>query len=81
MPSGGIDKTTAIRHILLAERQDRAETLLSVYMGDDVADERVFAAWDGLSVAVGYQPHTAAQYYLRSLAEVREFLRRLADAL
>ena len=81
LPSGDIDKTAAVRHILLAERHDLAETWLSVYMGDDVADERVFIAWPGLSVAVGYQPHTAAQYYLRSLAEVREFLRRLADAL
>ena len=80
LPAGHVDKSTAIRRILRAERR-RGSVRLKIYVGDDIADERVFATWNGLSVAVGHQPHTAARYYLRSPLEVHAFLRRLERAL
>jgi trehalose 6-phosphate phosphatase len=51
---------------------------LPIYIGDDMTDERAFAALpDGLTIRVGTQALTRAQYQLRDPAEVRRFLVRL----
>lgn len=64
------------RHLAAASRP-----LLPVYIGDDVTDEDAFGAIRnrGLAVKVTEDPRelTEAAYYLRSPAEVIEFLRRL----
>jgi trehalose 6-phosphate synthase/phosphatase len=47
-------------------------------IGDDVTDEDMFKAIppEGYSIKVGYHP-TNARYSLRSVKEVRSFLREL----
>ena len=50
-----------------------------MYLGDDVSDEQVFRRWAGVSVAVGRRSRTAAQYFVRSPAEVADCLERLDD--
>lgn len=52
---------------------------LPVYLGDDVTDEDAFAALRnrGITVRVGRNRRSQADYYLDSIKEVREFLRRL----
>ncbi|HKO04904.1 MAG TPA: trehalose-phosphatase [Candidatus Acidoferrales bacterium] len=53
-----------------------------VYIGDDAADESAFAALPGgITVRVGRARNTRARYFLRSPAEVAEFLARLEEAL
>lgn len=78
LPATPVDKSRAVRFILHWEwRRARRKRWTSIYVGDDVADERVFAHWPGISVVVGRRARTAAQYHLRSPDEVREFLVRL----
>ncbi len=80
LPPGEITKAVAIRSILRVETRRRRHLFpFAIYLGDDVADERVFETWPGLSVAVGRRPRTAAQYYLRSPAEVGTLLDRLQE--
>lgn len=79
LPAGPVDKYLAARFILRAARQRDSRSIVGpVYLGDDVSDERVFARWTGVSVAVGRQK-TAATYLVRSPAEVADFLERLDD--
>jgi trehalose 6-phosphate phosphatase len=55
---------------------------LALYVGDDAADEAAFAALpDGITIRVGRAGNTGAGYYLRSPAEVFQFLRRFEEAL
>lgn len=55
---------------------------LPVFVGDDVTDEAAFRALpQGLTVRVGSPRGTAAQYYLRTPAEVRRFLERIEKTL
>jgi trehalose-phosphatase len=78
VPTTDVDKATAVRFILGCEsRQAPGKRRVAIYVGDDVADERVFARWRGISVLVGRRSNTAAKYYVRSPADVREFLIRL----
>jgi len=69
---------------LLINRYGRTKTkkeLLPIFMGDDQTDEdgfRVIEKHGGISVFVGEQTnHSAARYYLKSPAEVEQFLERL----
>lgn len=81
LPAGPVDKYLAARFIMRAARlRDPRPTSWPIYLGDDVSDERVFARWSGVSVAVGRRPRTAASYFVRSPAEVADCLERL-DAL
>lgn len=80
LPVGHVDKYVAARFILMAARQrDPRNTTWPIYLGDDVSDERVFVRWKGISVRVSRRPKTAARYFLRSPAEVADFLERLDD--
>lgn len=55
---------------------------LALYVGDDDSDEAAFAALpDGITIRVGRPGNTVADYYLRSPAEVFQFLRRFEEAL
>ena len=54
-----------------------AEPLL-IYLGDDDTDEDVFAAWPReITVCVGENPNTLANYSVRDPNEVHAFLRWL----
>ena len=78
LPAGPVDKYLASRFILLAARhRDARPAVWSIYLGDDVSDERVFEKWRGVSVAVGRRPRTAAKFFVKSPAEVAECLERL----
>jgi alpha,alpha-trehalase len=72
-PDARTDKWSAVQFIL---RRERAARRAVVYLGDDTTDERVFARLAGWSVAVGRRRRTAARVFLRSPAEVRQFLER-----
>ncbi len=77
-----VDKWTAIQLALEYERRRRPRGhWLVFYLGDDSTDEIVFQKLKGVSVAVGKTRHTAARYYLRSPAEVRQFLEGLNQRL
>ncbi len=77
-----VDKATAIRLVLQHERKRHPRgRWLVFYVGDDSTDERVFQKLVGISVAVGRRRHTAAQFFLRSPGEVRQFLERLIKGL
>lgn len=54
---------------------------IPLYMGDDVTDEDAFKALlrKGITVAVGKDSDSSAQYYLRSPDEVKECLLRIAQ--
>jgi trehalose-phosphatase len=52
-----------------------------IYIGDDTTDEDAFAALsgDGLTIRVGYGPHTCARFWVPNLCAVRSFLTTLRD--
>jgi len=78
LPAADVNKARVVRFILRWERRRApAARWLAIYIGDDIADERVFAGWRGVSVAVGRLRPTGARYYVRSPAEVYAFLSRL----
>ena len=68
---------------LLARQQFLLERnkILPVYIGDDVTDEDAFKALKkkGLTILVGEQTSSEAQYYLKTTEEVTEFLRLISD--
>jgi len=68
---------------LLARQQFLLEKnkILPVYIGDDVTDEDAFKALKnkGLTIFVGEQGDSEAQYYLKTTEEVTEFLRLISD--
>ncbi|PIP20018.1 MAG: trehalose-phosphatase [Candidatus Omnitrophica bacterium CG23_combo_of_CG06-09_8_20_14_all_40_11] len=68
---------------LLARQQFLLEKnkILPVYIGDDVTDEDAFRALKkkGLTIFVGEQGNSEAQYYLKTTEEVTEFLRLISD--
>lgn len=75
LPGNSVDKGTAV-HRLLEEVRAPANRFV-VYLGDDTTDESVFRKLrGGVTIVVGRSTNTAARYYLRSMADVREFLRR-----
>ena len=80
------DKGKAIS--LLLDRQVDAEgegEVLPVFLGDDVTDVDGFSAVEergGISVFVGDEvENSVARYFLRSPAEVEQFLRQLLDLI
>ena len=75
LPSARTDKWTAVQAILAQEKY-RASRDLLFYFGDDTTDEAVFRKMKGISVAVGKHTGTAARYFVRSPAEVKNFLKR-----
>jgi len=75
LPKGQIDKWTAVQFILRRQRKMSAKPLV-FYFGDDMTDEAVFRKMKGISVAVGKQQNTAARFYVRSPAEVAQFLEK-----
>ena len=78
LPAAPVDKYRAVRFILRSERQSHgANSRLAVYVGDDVADEAVFARLRGVTISVGRSHNTLATYFVRSPAEVQELLSRL----
>jgi len=75
LPGDEVDKGTAV-HRLLEEIRATSDRFV-VYLGDDTTDESVFRKLrDGVTIVVGRRANTAARYYLRSMDEVREFLRQ-----
>jgi len=74
VPDRLVDKAVALRTILQAERRRHVGGILPIYVGDDVADERVFSTQPGLSIVVGGSRSTAARYRLRSPSEVCRLL-------
>lgn len=81
LPDTRTNKWTAIRRILQTERQRLSGRWVVFYLGDDATDERVFEKMKGISVAVGRSRRTAARYFLRSPAEVRQFLERFCEVV
>jgi len=67
-------KDSAVRRLLGKRRRPA----LSIYAGDDAADEPAFVALPrGITVRVGKARRTRARFYLHNPAEVLEFLRKL----
>jgi trehalose-phosphatase len=65
----------------IAQQLGRADTL-TVYVGDDAADEDAFAALPGaITVKVGGSGETAAKYRVEGPAEVRKFLEWFDDVV
>lgn len=75
-PNINWNKGSAVRWILLHEDP----MSLPIYFGDDKTDEHAFKAVNdrGYSIRIGYEKESAAQYYLKSVYEVEEFLSFLA---
>lgn len=81
LPDSQTDKLKAIRFILHREQKQHHGARRVIFIGDDVADERVFKNLRGISIAVGKRQRTAARYYVYSPAGVRRFLGRLSEKL
>ena len=82
LPNVGASKATAVRAILCKLQGKSRDACLRVYFGDDLTDEPVFreVGGEGWTVKVGRgRAPTAAQYYLRSPAEVVRWLEWLAE--
>lgn len=74
LPIDNEGKGKAVRTILA----DIGESVFPIYLGDDATDEDAFAELPkGLTVRVGPPRRTHARYWLRSPAEVKEFLTRM----
>lgn len=74
----GVHKGKAVTTLL--DRYGRGA--LPIYIGDDVTDEDAFQSLGarGISILVAENPRpTAASFYLRNPAQVREFLKALID--
>lgn len=78
LPGGAVSKGAAVEMLLDRWRGPRRSGL-AVYLGDDATDETVFARLrtDDLGIFVGTTRQTCARFFLRSPAQVREFLERL----
>lgn len=77
LPKSSVDKGAAIRFILRREAAKPAPLTLAFYVGDDETDELAFRRLRGISIRVGKSRRTAASYYLKSPAEVRQFLEKI----
>jgi trehalose-phosphatase len=83
LPASDVDKWTAIRAILDAEKNGAAKTprWLVIYVGDDTTDEAVFSKMRGISIAIGKRRNTAAEFFLNSTRDVPQFLDKLCGCL
>ena len=82
LPNVGASKATAVRAILSQLKGKSRDSCLPVYFGDDLTDEPVFReiGGRGWTILVGRRrARTAAQYYLRSPAEVVCWLEWLGE--
>lgn len=71
-------KGSAVRDIMAKQPQGT----LPIFVGDDVSDERAFAAIPaGLTVCVGRKSETKAHYFLRDPEEVKAFLLKLEQEI
>jgi trehalose-phosphatase len=69
------DKGVAVNWI---RKQIGKPDALAIYLGDDASDEDAFAGLqDDVTIKVGPNGETTARYRLETLADVRQFLRRL----
>ena len=66
---------------LIEKKRKTEKKILPVYLGDDRTDEDAFKAIgkDGICVFVGRPGRSAAPYYLRGVAEVSGFIRRIIE--
>jgi trehalose-6-phosphatase len=64
----------------LEEENDKGRMLV-FYLGDDSTDERVFSQMEGISIVVGRRRRSAADFFLKSPAEVGKFLRQFCGAV
>jgi len=79
MPRSGWHKGMAVEWINRQLRRGNDEKMLSLYLGDDSADEDAFSAMpDGITVKVGNESPTLAAHRLPGPEAVDEFLRWLA---
>jgi trehalose-phosphatase len=82
LPNVGASKATAVRAILSKLKGKWRDLCIPLYFGDDLTDEPVFRELGGegwtIKVGRGRAP-TAAQYYLRSPAEVVRWLEWLGE--
>ncbi len=84
-PAVDWDKGQAISMVLATLQHSRPRSrLLVVSLGDDLTDEdgfKVVNELGGISILIGEEAgETAARYYLRTPAEVMEFLSRLVES-
>lgn len=74
------NKGMAVRWLLAKEQAAlKNKKLLPVYIGDDVTDEDAFKALGskGVTIFVGGNKSSAAQFYLKDALEVYEFLKQV----
>jgi trehalose-phosphatase len=81
LPDSPASKWTAIQHILGRWGRGQRHGRLVFYVGDDASDEKVFEKLQGITAAVGKRRQTRARFFLRSPAEVRQFLRNFLEAV
>ncbi len=76
LPDVDWDKGRAALMLLSATR---SEDFVPVYVGDDETDEHAFRALSarGVTVAVGRKQRSYAKFYVKSVEEVHELLRRI----
>ncbi len=84
-PAVDWDKGKAIKLLMRKYGKGGRESgLLPIYMGDDLTDEEGFRTIErygnGISVFIGDTGASSARYFLKSPAEVTEFLRMLLKA-
>lgn len=67
--------------LLFQKKREEEEKVLPLFLGDDLSDEEGFKAidkYDGIAIFIGEGGgQSGAHYFLRSPAEVNEFLERL----
>ncbi|MDD5691805.1 MAG: trehalose-phosphatase [Candidatus Omnitrophica bacterium] len=83
-PASGLDKGKVALWLLARESfRRRGRKVIPIYIGDDSTDEDAFAALKGkgITVCVGGERKSSAQYYLKDTGQVRFFLRRLDGIL
>lgn len=80
VPRTGWHKGAAVQWILAHRNGENGDKPLAMYFGDDNTDEDAFAVLsDGVTVRVGGQAATCAQYSVPGPAEVYRFLIWLGD--
>ena len=79
-PAVAWDKGSAVLWLLNRQKSIlHSQSVLPIYIGDDVTDEDVFDALkdEGLTIFVGHPKKSHAKYYLKNTKEVFKFLKGL----